>query len=231
MFPVQKNKKIIFLLFILHFSSLIASMRTDELYYFFYTKNIIDKKEQMISDLTHSQNEEESMALLDLLSRVDPSFIAAFHDKALKQANAFYKTHLFCLLKNKNEAERYFNEYVKNYENELCILLESRTVYNYKSIALIDLKLNMRVLLSEYALFLIQENFKDEGFFYLKKSIGKKTHDEVVAIHTRLKKMLKPPKMGRVGWTLEGFTSLENAKEFYIFDNYLKESHDIYSNN
>jgi hypothetical protein len=219
MLLVRKNKKILALLLLSSFS-LFASRETDEIGFYYYTNNTQEVLEKTLSLLENSQDSLEKTKALYYLAKIDSFYKNIFIIQAESCEDVSLLAHANIIKKNVAEAKNFTLKAIEKIDQEMENIFDSRTWYNSKSLALHDLKLTKRVLQSELALFLIENNQKEEGMTFLKASKGKKSDKELKITLEKLSNSIKPPIKGKVGWTLEGFASLENAKEFFILRNY-----------
>lgn len=93
------------------------------------------------------------------------------------------------------EQEKAYRNAITLAEKELADLAMTRSATDTKALAMRDQRLNIRILYAELGRLYIkraQEGLKDPG-------------------------IPQPPIRGQIGWTFEGFASIENAKEYYIF--------------
>jgi hypothetical protein len=227
MLLVRKNKKIINLLLLLISHSLFASLDTEEIAFYYFTSNLDFVKEKTLILATKSNDTHERATALFYLSLLDNSYEEDFYKEAEGIDDFIILSQVYFLKKDTLQAKKFTYLAIEKIDEDCKSIFESRTWYNTKSIALHALKLNKRLLQSQLAILLIQSGQLDEGYLLLKASKGKKSDEELKITLEKLKKSITPPIRGKVGWTLEGFASLESAKELFLLENYFKYSADL----
>lgn len=206
---VRKNKKILWCL-LFFAQTLFANLDVDEIGFYFYMGNYTQAKQLALA------YPEPSAEIFDFLARMDATYIENFKKYA---QTSLQKAHLYDLTADYEKAkEAYQNALGETFE-AIAIVQKNRTFYDTKSIALHELKILTRLTECELALCFIHNQEEKRGLELLRQAKGKGSDEELKKIHLQYEKT-KAPKRGMVGWTLEGFASLENAKEFFILKNY-----------
>ena len=207
--------------------SLFASLDTEEIAFYYFTSHLDCVKEKTLLLVTKSNDTLEKATALFYLSLIDRSYEEDFYKQVEGVEDFIVLSQMYFLKKDTHQAKKFTYLAIKQIDEDCKSIFDSRTWYNTKSIALHALKLNKRLLQSQLAILLIESGQLDEGYLLLKTSKGKKSDEELKITLENLKKSISPPIRGKVGWTLEGFASLESAKELFILENYFKYSSDF----
>lgn len=218
---VRKNKKIILLFLLSHFS-LFASMTTEEISFYYYTNHPLEVKEKTLQLLTNSDDSNEKATALYYLAMINDSYKDLFFKEVQNIKDPCMLGYFYILKKDKMRAKHFIYSAIAQIDDEIKNIFDSRTWYNSKSVALHELKLAKRILQSDLALFLMENEEKEEALTLLNASKGKKNDLELKNTLEKLQKSIKPPQRGKIGWTLEGFASLQNAKELFVLQNYFQ---------
>jgi hypothetical protein len=216
---VGKHKKLLPLLLAV-ISNLFGSMDVDEICYYYFTNNIQKAKEKSQTFLLHAPNTKEKALGLYFLTLLDEHFLDAFNEQAIQVDDDTIKAYFWSLNENILKSKEYYLKSIEQIDSSLKELYNTRTHLDYKSFGTCDLKLQKRFLQSQLGSLLIKNNYEEEGMKLIFDSKGKKTELDAKILYEKIKKDLKEPLRGKIGWTIEGFAAISNAKELFILKNY-----------